>query len=123
MTIVVALVMYGLKRRIRRNKGIIALIVGIWLACVLFVGVAVPFMFRHVFQKYQADRIFSLVGRDNPFVVDSTAAAAVAVTPNSKKAKDDKENYNVKQSKIAIGSGACWGRVSQRHANTGRICS
>ena len=59
---------------------------------------------------------------DNPFVVDSTAAA-VTVTPNSKKAKDDKENYNVKQSKIAIGSGACWGRVSQRHANTGRICS
>jgi len=109
MTIVVALVMYGLKRRIRRNKGIIALIIGIWLACVLFVGAAVPFMFRHVFQKYQADRIFSLVGRDNPFVVDSTAAA-VTVTPNSKKAKDDKENYNVKQSKIAIGSGGLLGK-------------
>ena len=109
MTIVVALVMYGLKRRIRRNKGIIALIMGIWLACVLFVGVAVPFMFRHVFQKYQADRIFSLVGRDNPFVVDSTATA-VTVTPNSKKAKDDKENYNVKQSKIAIGSGGLLGK-------------
>lgn len=109
MTIVVALVMYGLKRRIRRNKGIIALIMGIWLACVLFVGVAVPFMFRHVFQKYQADRIFSLVGRDNPFVDEKTALLPDA-EPETKKEKADKENYNVKQSKIAIGSGGVLGK-------------
>lgn len=108
MTVIAALTMYGMKRRIRRNKSIIVVIAGIWLACTLFVGVAVPFMFRHVFQKYQADRIFSLVGRDNPFIADSAAAAMPVTT--SKKGKDDKENYNVKQSKIAIGSGGLFGK-------------
>lgn len=49
------------------------LIIGIWLMAVSFVGLVVPFLFKHVFQKYQADRIFSMVGRDNPFVSDSTA--------------------------------------------------
>ena len=63
----------------------------------LFVGVAVPFLFKHVFQKYQADRIFSMVGRDNPFEDESTVKVSSA---DVKKAKKEKENYNVKQSKI-----------------------
>ena len=74
-----------------------------------FVGVAVPFLFRHVFQKYQADRIFSMVGRDNPFV-DAATVELNNADPVSKKAKTDKENYNVKQSKIAIGSGGVLGK-------------
>lgn len=108
ITVIAALVMYGMKRRIKRNKALLIPILGIWLACVLFVGVAVPFLFRHVFQKYQADRIFSLVGRDNPFVADSLQNAAPLAT--GKKGKADTENYNVKQSKIAIGSGGVFGK-------------
>ena len=108
ITVIAALVIYGMKRRIKRNKSLLIPILGIWLACVLFVGVAVPFLFRHVFQKYQADRIFSLVGRDNPFVADSLRNTAPLAA--GKKGKSDKENYNVKQSKIAIGSGGVFGK-------------
>jgi rod shape determining protein RodA len=49
------------------------------------------------------------VGRDNPFVDQQTAELNNA-DPSSKKAKSDKENYNVKQSKIAIGSGGLLGK-------------
>lgn len=107
---VVALVfIYFLRRKIKRNKGLLIAIVAVWAVSAAFVGIIVPFLFRHVFQKYQADRIFSMVGRDNPFIDKSTAELNVPEQP-SKKNKDDKENYNVKQSKIAIGSGGLMGK-------------
>jgi rod shape determining protein RodA len=87
---------------------VLIMIVGVWAICAAFVGLAVPFLFRNVFQKYQADRIFSLVGRDNPFV-DAAVLPTIEATP-TKKGSDDKENYNVKQSKIAIGSGGVTGK-------------
>ena len=65
----------------------------------------VPFLFKNVFQKYQTERIFSMVGRDNPYDSESENKIST-VKPQSK----DKENYNVKQSKIAIGSGGFWGK-------------
>lgn len=107
LTCVALLCVYFMKRKIKRNNGLLFLIAGLWLLSTLFVGVAVPFIFKHVFQKYQADRIFSMVGRDNPFVTDATFAID---TDASKKPKQDKENYNVKQSKIAIGSGGFAGK-------------
>ncbi len=95
---------YFMRRKIKRDKVQLILIIGIWAMAVLFAGVAVPFLFKHVFQKYQADRIFSMVGRDNPFgTTDSTAQLQ-----NVK--KKPIENYNVKQSKIAIGSGGFSGK-------------
>jgi rod shape determining protein RodA len=99
--------MYFYRRKIKRNKGVLLVIIGLWAVACLFVGVAVPFLFKHVFQKYQADRIFSMVGRDNPFVADNTASIT-AVEPGVKKKPE--ENYNVKQSKIAIGSGGILGK-------------
>lgn len=109
LSVIAALTIYFSKRKIKRNKGLLIIIVGLWLIASLFVGVAVPFLFKHVFQKYQADRIFSLVGRDNPFIDEKTTALPVA-EPETKKDKADKENYNVKQSKIAIGSGGVLGK-------------
>ena len=42
----------------------------------------------------------------------------------TKKQKKAKENYNVKQSKIAIGSGGVVGkRIFKRNANPGRFCA
>ncbi|MBS1928705.1 MAG: rod shape-determining protein RodA [Chitinophagaceae bacterium] len=108
MSILAGLIIYFSRRKIKRDKGWLMLIVGLWLLAVSFVGFVVPFMFRHVFQKYQADRIFSLVGRDNPFVSDSTANLNPATDPSKKSKK--LENYNVKQSKIAIGSGGVLGK-------------
>ncbi len=108
LTVIAAASLYFLRRKIKRNKNILLLVVAVWAVSAAFVGIAVPFLFKHVFQKYQADRIFSMVGRDNPFVEKSAEEAEAAVQP--KKNKDDKENYNVKQSKIAIGSGGLLGK-------------
>ena len=109
LSAIALLTIYFSKRKIKRNKGLLLIIVALWLIAGLFVGVAVPFLFKHVFQKYQADRIFSMVGRDNPFVDQATTDLNIA-DPAGKKAKSDKENYNVKQSKIAIGSGGVLGK-------------
>ncbi len=109
LAVIALATMFFMRRKIKRNRGLLVIIVCVWAIGSLFVGVAVPFLFKSVFQKYQADRIFSLVGRDNPFVEaapsDDPAAEAAA-----KKKKGDKENYNVKQSKIAIGSGGFFGK-------------
>lgn len=99
---------YSLKLRIKRNRSLLYIIIASWAFSAIFVGFAVPFMFKHVFQKYQADRIFSLVGRDNPYA-PVKADADIAQTA-LKKPKTDNENYNVKQSKIAIGSGGFFGK-------------
>ncbi|MEX1202697.1 MAG: rod shape-determining protein RodA [Ferruginibacter sp.] len=106
-----------MKRKIKRNRNLLLIIIAIWGISSLFVGVAVPFLFKNIFQKYQADRIFSLVGRDNPFVevtnIDDVDAALAA-----KKKKGDTENYNVKQSKIAIGSGGFAGKGFMKGTQT-----
>lgn len=95
---------YFMRRRLKRDKQPLLIILLLWGAAVLFAGVAVPFLFKSVFQKYQADRIFSMVGRDNPF---ETADTTVNISTVKKKPV---ENYNVKQSKIAIGSGGFAGK-------------
>ncbi len=110
LTLIAIAVVYFSKRKIKRQKNMLFMIVAIWLISLFFVGVAVPFLFKHVFQKYQADRIFSMVGRDNPYVDELPADTTTVALPKTKKTGSDNENYNVKQSKIAIGSGGFWGK-------------
>lgn len=98
------------KKQIRRNNGLLLMIVGSWAFCILFVGVIVPFTFKHVFKKYQADRIFSMVGVDNPFAGKNTAELVNTADEKAKQKKNAQQNYNVKQSKIAIGSGGLAGK-------------
>ena len=108
---------YFLRKKIKREKTILIVIASAWALSTLFVGVAVPFIFKHVFQKYQADRIFSMVGRDNPFIEQNTGT----ISPSAqieKTNKADKENYNVKQSKIAIGSGGVFGKGFMKGTQT-----
>jgi len=107
-TLISVVVIYFLIRKIKRNKSLLITIITIWALSIFFVGVAVPFLFKHVFQKYQADRIFSMVGRDNPYSDSKTVD--LVVTEKTKKNKSESENYNVKQSKIAIGSGGFLGK-------------
>jgi rod shape determining protein RodA len=85
--------------------------VAAWAFSSVFVGLIIPFTFKHVFKQYQADRIFSMVGVDNPFA-DKTASldAPNAEEQKLKQNKTDQQNYNVKQSKIAIGSGGFLGK-------------
>ncbi len=111
LTVLAFLSFYFLRLKIKRNRSILMVIFISWAVSAVFVGLAVPFIFKHVFQKYQADRIFSMVGRDNPYVTADTAElTSPEIQAENKKAKTDTENYNVKQSKIAIGSGGLFGK-------------
>ncbi|MEJ7609707.1 MAG: rod shape-determining protein RodA [Ferruginibacter sp.] len=107
-TILALLMLWLNRRRIKRNRSLLIFIAGAWLFCALFVGLAVPFVFNNVFKKYQADRIFSMVGVDNPF--KGNTATLSAEEEKLKQKKSDQQNYNVKQSKIAIGSGGFAGK-------------
>ena len=64
----------------------------------------VPFVFTKVLQPYQVQRIFDLIGRDNPYAAQKNFILIEADQPRKKS-----DNYNVKQSKIAIGSGGVTG--------------
>lgn len=104
-----AFFLYVNRRQIRRNRQLLVLVVSVWAFCSIFVGIVVPFTFKHVFKKYQADRIFSMVGVDNPFADGKTGELSVE-EEKTKQKKSDQQNYNVKQSKIAIGSGGFLGK-------------
>jgi len=105
LTVVVVLCIWFMRRRLKRNFRPAVIIILLWGASCAFVGYVVPFLFKNVFQGYQADRIFSMVGRDNPF--EEKSVTADIAKPVKKKPV---ENYNVKQSKIAIGSGGVVGK-------------
>src|SRR5699024_3897251 len=75
---------------------ILLLIVGIWAFCATFVMVLVPYTFEKVLQPYQVDRIYVMMGKGGGRMSD----------------------YNVRQSKIAIGSGGLWGKGYMRGTQT-----
>jgi len=100
---------YFLRRSIKRNKSLLLLIFGIWLFSSVFASMVVPFAFKHVLKKYQADRIYSMLGIDNPYT-DGKTVTIGSQEEKDKQRKTDQQNYNVKQSIIAIGSGGFWGK-------------
>ena len=108
--VLAAVFIYFNRRQIKRNNKLLILVVSVWAFCSIFVGVIVPFTFKHVFKQYQADRIFSMVGVDNPFADKNAVNLVNAEELKAKQKKNDQQNYNVKQSKIAIGSGGFLGK-------------
>jgi rod shape determining protein RodA len=109
--VLAVLAFYFNRRRIRRNRQLLVIIITAWAFSSAFVGLVIPFTFKHVFKPYQANRIFSMVGVENPFA-DKTANIDLtnAEEQKQKQNKTDQQNYNVKQSKIAIGSGGFFGK-------------
>jgi rod shape determining protein RodA len=108
-TVLAAILIWFNRKQFRRNKNLLTIIVASWIFCSLFVGIGIPFVFNHVFKKYQADRIFSMVGVDNPFTENNKGTLS-AEDEKLKNKKNEQQNYNVKQSKIAIGSGGFLGK-------------
>jgi rod shape determining protein RodA len=114
LTAIAAITLYFLRRSIKRDKSILIVIVGIWILCVSIQRFAVPYIFKHVLQPYQVERILNTFGVD--YVPDDNATAKKLdeqkekETLKTKELKKAKENYNVKQSKIAIGSGGVFGK-------------
>lgn len=106
LTVIAVLAIYFMRRTIKRNREILFFIVAIWFVCVGIQRFAVPFFFNSVLKPYQVQRIYATVGRDFP--IDPAT-----MTPEDIKKVEDKKkasSYNVKQSKIAIGSGGFLGK-------------
>jgi rod shape determining protein RodA len=104
ITAIAAVVLYFGWRFTRRRRELIIIVGLVWLACVGVQRFAVPFIFTHVLKGYQVERIFSLIGRENPYALENKVEGDEPVS--TKKDTD----YNVRQSKIAIGSGGFLGR-------------
>jgi rod shape determining protein RodA len=88
----------------RARRDLVIMVSLVTVTCVGVQRFAVPFIFTHVLKGYQVERIFSLIGRENPYAKLNTVESD---EPPEKKKDTD---YNVRQSKIAIGSGGFAGR-------------
>lgn len=102
------LVAYFSMRQIRRDKTVLFKIFFIAAICIGIQLFGVPFLFKSVLKPYQMERIFSTIGRDVPKEYMSLEEQRkLELSDNT---KDDPTDYNVKQSKIAIGSGGVSGK-------------
>jgi len=106
LTAIAVIAIYFGWRLTRARREMIIIILLIWGICVGVQRFAVPFIFTKVLKKYQVERIFSLIGRENPYANSNTVEGDEPEQSTSKKDTD----YNVRQSKIAIGSGGFFGR-------------
>ncbi|MDP4264458.1 MAG: rod shape-determining protein RodA [Bacteroidota bacterium] len=106
LTGIALLVAYLMRRQIKRKKQVFFYIALIWTICVGVQRFVVPFAFKHVLKLYQVERIYSTIGKEVP-VEYIEAHKKEAENPSGKKKDTD---YNVRQSKIAIGSGGVIGK-------------
>lgn len=106
LTAIAALAVYLLWRQIKRRRNILTTIVFLWLLCVGIQRFAVPYIFKNILQKHQVERIYDLFGKDNPYLEKRESETAEVTA----KKKESGSSYNVRQSKIAIGSGRIWGK-------------
>lgn len=106
LTAIAVLFIYLSRKEFKRNKGLFFIIVGIWALCVGIQRFAVPYFFSNVLKPYQVQRIYATVGKDYQVDESTLSEADLKKMEERKKAG----NYNVKQSKIAIGSGGMFGK-------------
>jgi rod shape determining protein RodA len=105
LTALAGLFIANMIKRFKRNKKNILIVLAIWLISFGTVRFAVPYIFNNVFECYQSTRIYSMIGKEYDCSLNKKSASSI--TEKKSKKPDD---YNVKQSKIAIGSGGFWGR-------------
>lgn len=106
LSAIALLLLYSLRRQIKRKRQILTSIVLLWAIAVGIQRFAVPFIFSNILQRHQVERIYNLFGKDNPYDPQQTAVSA----SEAKKKAESGSSYNVRQSKIAIGSGGFWGK-------------
>ena len=105
LTAIAAFVIYIMRRQIKRNRALLVNIVLLWGLCVGIQRFGVPFIFKHILATHQVERIFSTIGRDIPGEYKKIQKSDQARVGPKKDV-----DYNVKQSKIAIGSGGFAGK-------------
>ncbi len=109
LTLIAALIVFIFRRQIftRKRWNILILIVSIWFVCVGIQRFIVPYIFNNVFECYQSQRIYSAVGKDYDC---SQNIHSIRQEEATGKASIKPDDYNVRQSKIAIGSGGFLGK-------------
>lgn len=116
LTALALLFIYFVWRRVKKSRRIILLICMIWLLCAGVQRFFVPTLFEKILKPHQVVRIFSTFGIDPdeyPFKSEERQKEIkkeYSKLGSKKNAGDKVESYNVKQSKIAIGSGGFWGK-------------
>jgi rod shape determining protein RodA len=101
VTVLAILFLYTQRKQIKRNKDLLVFVGGLWLVCVVFSQLAVPFAFKKVLKGYQVQRIYTMLGQEVP-------EAYLREGMDNK--KQNAADYNVSQSKIAIASGGFLGK-------------
>ena len=102
-------VIYFMRRQIKRDTNVLIKIIVICLLCIGTQRFAVPFAFKHVLKLYQVERIYSTIGKEVP-VEYAEAHKKEFLASKSPEGKKKDTDYNVRQSKIAIGSGGALGK-------------
>ena len=115
LSIAALLLFYIYRRKIMRDKTIALIIISTWLLSVGVQKFLVPALFEKVLKPHQVVRIFTTFGIDDFKFKDSARTVQMqrefTKLGTVKKGSTDKaESYNVKQSKIAIGSGGFLGK-------------
>jgi rod shape determining protein RodA len=105
LTLIAAILIFILRKQVKRSRPLLLLIIGAWLFCVGTQRLAVPYIFNNVLECYQSTRIYSMVGKEYDCSKNKKAERKAG-----EKAARKPDDYNVRQSKIAIGSGGLTGR-------------
>ena len=105
LTAIAALIIYLLRKQVKKSKTLLALILGTWLFCVGTQRFVVPYIFNNVLECYQSTRIYSMVGKEYDCSKNKKSEKKAG-----EKAARKPDDYNVRQSKIAIGSGGLTGK-------------
>lgn len=105
LTLLAGLLIFLVRKQVRKNKGLLMVIIGVWLLCVGIQRLVVPYIFNNVLECYQSTRIYSMVGKE--YNCDDNKKSLKKGSERPARKPDD---YNVRQSKIAIGSGGLLGR-------------
>jgi rod shape determining protein RodA len=114
-TVIAIIFIYLNRRRIKRDKGILISVLLIWGLCVGVQKVGVPLLFNKILKPHQVVRILSTFGKDDYKFSTEERTAEInkefgKLGSKKRKPGEKVESYNVKQSKIAIGSGGFWGK-------------
>ena len=105
LTAIAVIILFLVRKQIKRSKRLLMLILGVWLFCVGTQRFVVPYIFNNVLECYQSTRIYSMVGKEYDCSKNKKSERKVG-----EKAARKPDDYNVRQSKIAIGSGGLTGR-------------
>ncbi|MCD2425243.1 rod shape-determining protein RodA [Niabella pedocola] len=107
LTLIAGVVVLFSLRQIKRDKTLLVKIILVWALCVGIQRFGVPFLFEHVLGKHQVERIYSTIGKEIPQeYLKGNMGEIDAKTGKQNNTAD----YNVKQSKIAVGSGGLTGK-------------